>query len=155
MGKYAQYTSVSTDKSVAEIRALLKKYGATGFAFGESGSAIQVGFEMRGRRVRFKVPMPDESKFDRVGVNQFRSRKRSPEERRQAVEAAVPQLYRALVLVIKAKLESVESGIETFDQAFMAHLLLPSGETISEWWGSQAEQIYLGKRMPPMLGSGE
>jgi len=159
MGKYALNTSVSTDKSINEIRAVLKKYGATGFAFGESNQAIQVGFELRGRRVRFRVPMPTaESVKNQIDLNvrnQYTRGLSNNEVVKRTIEKATPQLYRALLLVIKAKLESVESGIESFDQAFMAHLLLPSGETISEWWAPQADQIYSGKRMPPMLGSGE
>ncbi len=49
---------------------------------------------------------------------------------------------------------SVDAGIETLEQAFMAHLLLPNGKTMSEWADDQMEQLYAGK-MPPLLGSGE
>jgi hypothetical protein len=153
MAKYAEGTTVSTDKSLSEIRSVLKKYGAAGFAFGEDDKAIQIAFDMKGRRIRFTVPVPDESKFLKVKMNRRASRVRTPEERRKAVEKALPQRYRALLLVIKAKLESVESGIETFDHAFLAHLILPSGETFSEWLEPQFEQIYSRGVMPPLLAA--
>jgi hypothetical protein len=47
-------------------------------------------------------------------------------------ERACRQRWRALGLVIKAKLESVESGIETFEKAFMPYLLLPDGKIVAE-----------------------
>ena len=40
------------------------------------------------------------------------------------------QRWRALNLAIKAKLEAVESGIVTFDQEFLAHIVGPSGQTV-------------------------
>jgi hypothetical protein len=37
-----------------------------------------------------------------------------------------------LLLSIKAKMESVETGITTFDSEFFPHFVLPSGMTIAE-----------------------
>ncbi len=45
---------------------------------------------------------------------------------------ANPHRGRALLLVIKAKLESVESGIETLEQAFLAHVVMANGQTVYE-----------------------
>jgi hypothetical protein len=63
------------------------------------------------------------------------------------------QKYRALLLVIKAKLESVESEIETFEQAFLAHLALPgsSTQTVGEWLTPQIEKAYREGSMPMLL----
>jgi hypothetical protein len=54
-------------------------------------------------------------------------------------------------LVIKAKLEGVASGIETFDQAFMAHILLPNGETTGEQLIPQIQIAYKTGAMPTLL----
>jgi hypothetical protein len=35
-------------------------------------------------------------------------------------------------MVIKAKLEAVASGITTFDEEFLAHVVLETGETVAE-----------------------
>jgi hypothetical protein len=64
--------------------------------------------------------------------------------------------WRALVLAIKAKLESVQSKIETFEQAFYAHVVLPNGATIYEQTHEQvARQIADGGYQPLLLTSGK
>lgn len=40
------------------------------------------------------------------------------------------QRGRALLLVIKAKLESIEAEVETFEQAFLANVVLSNGDTV-------------------------
>ena len=40
--------------------------------------------------------------------------------------------WRAMILVVKAKLESVETGISTFQEEFMAHIIMANGKTIGE-----------------------
>lgn len=153
--KYAQNTTVGTDKTISEIRNTLNRYGAVGFAFMEDAYSAQIAFEMKGRRVRFKVMMPEPKEYAEVRVSKYRNRQRTPEELKTALDKASKQIYRALLLVVKAKLESVESGIESFDQAFMAHLILPSGQTVTEWMDPQRNQIWLNGKMPPLLAAGD
>lgn len=57
----------------------------------------------------------------------------------------------ALKLVIQAKLEAVEAGITTFEDEFLAHLVLPSGETFGEWAAPQLERAYITGAMPSSL----
>ena len=54
-------------------------------------------------------------------------------------------------MVIKAKLESVESGIETFEQAFLANVVLPGGTTVGDYMTPQIAESYRTGQMPPML----
>lgn len=63
-----------------------------------------------------------------------------------------------MALCIKAKLEAVETGISSFEEEFLAYIVLPDGSTVGEWAAPQIEQVYTTGRMPPMmlaLGSGE
>ena len=69
----------------------------------------------------------------------------------KAWEQAGRQRWRALALVIKAKLEAVESGITEFDDEFMAHIMLPSGETFGSWAKPQIAAAYDTGDMPPLL----
>lgn len=128
--KYADGTSVPAEKSRAEVERTLKRYGATHFAYGTPPGAVMLAFQSRGRRVRFRVPMPD---VDKQGQ----------EYRRK---------WRAILLAIKSKLESVESGIEQFDEAFMAQIILPDGRTMGEFAGPQIAKSYTSGTMPPLLG---
>jgi hypothetical protein len=63
----------------------------------------------------------------------------------------VRQRWRALALVIKAKLEAVEAGITIFEEEFLAHIVLPDGRTAGEYMVPQIEESYRTKQMPPLL----
>lgn len=128
---YAEKTKVPVEKTKTEIEQTLKRYGADRFAyFTQAGSAMIV-FEAKDRRLRFDLPLPDEKK-DREG--------------RQA-----RQKWRALLLCIKAKLESVASEIETFEEAFLAHVVMPDGKTVGEHTRERIAVAYQGGDMPPLL----
>ncbi len=45
-------------------------------------------------------------------------------------DQACRQRWRALALLVKAKLEAVESGIVSFEEEFLAHVVLPDGSTV-------------------------
>jgi hypothetical protein len=58
------------------------------------------------------------------------------------------------MLVIKAKLESIESKVETMEQAFLANVVLADNRTVYESAQSQIAIAYeTGKVTPLMLGS--
>lgn len=148
--RYAAKTAVPQDRSRAEIERTLIRYGADSFAYGwEEGRAI-IMFRANGRHVRFVLPVPDASEFDTTE----KGRARSHSSAEAAFDQALRQRWRALALVIKAKLEAVETGIETFDQAFLSHLLLPSGSTVGDWLIPQVEQAYETGEMPSLLPGG-
>ena len=48
-------------------------------------------------------------------------------------EQACRQRCRALLLIIRAKLEAVESGMTTLESEFLANILLPDGGTVGQW----------------------
>jgi hypothetical protein len=114
--KYASDTSVNVERSKAEIERLLQKYGAKEFAHGwKTGKAV-IHFTMMNRCVRFVLPLPGRSEFAKTPSGR---RTRNDADTLKAWEQGCRQRWRALTLTIKAKLESVESGIEEFDTAFM------------------------------------
>jgi hypothetical protein len=53
-------------------------------------------------------------------------------------------------LSIKAKLYSVECGIEQFDSAFMAQVVMPNGKTMEELAVPMIKQAYERGTMPDM-----
>jgi hypothetical protein len=146
MSAFAANTGVSVEKSRAEVERLLARYGATRFASGWDEHGASIMFEAKGRRVKFVLPLPARSdkKFERDG----RGKKRNAAAIEQAHEQACRQRWRALTLVIKAKLEAVESGITGFENEFLAHIVLPSGDTVGDWAGPQLEHAYSNGRMP-------
>jgi hypothetical protein len=66
-------------------------------------------------------------------------------------QKAQRQKWRALLLCIKAKLEAVESKIETFEEAFLAHVVMPDGKTVGDHTLTAIAVAYEGKDMPPLL----
>lgn len=111
---FASETKVPVSQSRDEIERVLRKYGATAFMYGADQEAAIVGFQAQDRNVRFRLPMP--------------SRKLSEKDFAQAER----QRWRALLLCIKAKLEAVASGITTFEDEFLAHIVLPGNVTVGE-----------------------
>jgi hypothetical protein len=150
MARFAEKTSVSSDKSRAEIERVLTRYGASGFMYGWQAANAVIAFEMQGRRVKFTLPLPerDNVRFTRTPT---RNTRRRPEQVAEAYEQEVRQRWRALALVIKAKLEAVETGITVFEEEFLAHIVLPNGNTVGHWMVPQLAQAYTARKMPPML----
>ncbi len=153
--KFAEGTVVSVTKSRAEIEDLLTRYGADGFAYAVNAQKAQILFTACGQRVRFDLVFPSRDSFR---VNTAKPAGHSQRERTDAqVEDLFNQemrrLWRALALVIKAKLEAVSSGIVTFESEFLAHFVLPSGNTVGTELAPQlVEMRETGKSMPLLLG---
>jgi hypothetical protein len=106
---------------------------------------------MNGRRIHFKLPMPDKSGSEFTQTPTGKPRAAGAIE--QAYEQAVRQRWRALALVIKAKLEAVEAGITVFEEEFLAHIVLPNGGTVGQFMLPQVETAYATGQMPPLLPS--
>lgn len=148
MAQYASKTSVSPEKSRAELERILARYGATAFGYMSQADRAVVMFEARGRRIRFDIPMPDRN--DREFTHHSRG-KRTPESAYDQWEQACKQRWRALVLVVKAKLEAVEAGISEFEDEFLAHTVLPDGSTVGQWARPQLVAVYESGQMPALM----
>jgi hypothetical protein len=98
-------------QTIADVQSLLARYGADRFQH-MLDPANNLGifqFAYRGYPINFSFPLPPQPDL---------------QERQR--------IYRAVLLAIKGKLESVASGIESPAQAFMAHLTIPQGQTFFE-----------------------
>lgn len=146
--KYAQHTQVSSERSKAEIERLLTRYGATAFASGWQHDQAVIQFVMQDRRLKFLLPLPAK---DQKAFTMSKRGARSPELAYQFWEQAGRQRWRALALVIKAKLEAVEASIATFEEEFMAHIVMPNGKTVAEMALPAIEQAYKSGEVSPLL----
>lgn len=147
---YAKDTTVSVDKSRAEIERTLDRYGADQFSYGrdDARGLVCIQFRAQDRHVRFMLilPKPTETRFTRT-----KQGPRSPENARKAWEQGCRQRWRALSLCIKAKLEAVESGISEFEDEFLSNIVLPDGKTAGEFLKPQIAEAYLSGDMPKSL----
>ena len=147
---YAEKTSVSVAKTKADIEDLIQKAGAGQFVSGYKEDMAVIGFTLANRQIRFILPLPD--KNDNVfWLTPERKTRRSEQQAHAAWEQACRSKWRALYLIIKAKLEAVESGISTVEREFFYDIVLPDGQTIGEFMAPQIEMAYETRKMPPML----
>jgi hypothetical protein len=155
MSRFAETTSVPVDRSRAEIEHTLQRYGADQFLYGWDANRALVRFRMHDRQIAFSLELPDR---DDYAATPGGRRRRSSAQIEAAWEQAQRQRWRALALVIKAKLEAVESGITTFEDEFLAHIVLPNGTTVSAFLLPQIAEAYENGHMPallPALGPGK
>jgi hypothetical protein len=146
--RYAEQTTVPADRSRAEIERTLQRYGADGFMYGWEATRALVQFQAHDRYIRFIIEMPDRNDFTHTPAKRQR---RSDEAIQTAYEQAQRQRWRALALVIKAKLEAVAAGITEFESEFLAHIVLPDGTTVGDWVAPQVARAYELGTMPKML----
>jgi hypothetical protein len=147
---YAMTTSVPVERSRAEIEKLLSRHKCAKFMAGVDHELHRatVQFQAHNRIVKFEIalPNPADPKYKKIKNSYLQ---RSAAGVAKTVEQEERTRWRALLLVIKAKLEAVESGIATFEEEFLAHVLLPNQQTVAEFIGPTVAQIYETGRMPP------
>ena len=129
--KFAKNTKVPVDRTRGEIEKTLARYGADRFLYVSEQNRAVVIFEAHLRRLRFDLPLPD-----------GKSEKDKQECRRA---------WRSLLLTIKSKLESIETRIETFEEAFLSHIVMPDGLTVAQHTRPQIAAAYKGEPMQSLL----
>jgi len=147
---YAASTKVSVGRTRVEIEQLLVRHGATEFAYGWAEGQARIAFAMADRRILFRLPLPDpdDEAFTRTpSGRQLRTAAAARQEWEQAVRAR----WRALLLIIKAKLEAVAAGVVTLEEEFLAHVMLPDGSTVGDWAKPQLAVAYAQNIMPALM----
>lgn len=149
MPRFATDTKVSSEDSLMEIKRILERYDADSFSYHQARDRAGVGFTIGGRQVRFLIPLPLENDplFDKTPGG----RERPETARASARQQAIKQRWRALALAIKANLEAVECGIITLDEAFLANIALPNGQTVGEYVRPAVQQAYTLGTVPQFL----
>lgn len=147
MGRYAAKTSVSTNKSKAEIERTLTRYGASEFAYMTGKGKVMVGFLIEKHRIQISILLPPLQEFAQTGTGRDRCLSAMQTEWEQACR----QRWRALAFIIKAKLEAIECGITSLQVEFLACTVLPSGQTIGEMVIPKMDKILAGGKMPSLM----
>ncbi len=128
---YAEGTTVSVSKSRVEIEDTLRKYKASSIGVMLDPGMARVGFKIDRWAVLFKMPLPTDE--DTKKLRDRNGWSLSDSGRKRWLEQEECRRWRCLLLTIKAKLVSVENRVETFEEAFLAHLVLPgTGETVGD-----------------------
>ncbi|SFV11893.1 MULTISPECIES: hypothetical protein [unclassified Methylobacterium] len=122
---YAEGTKVPIAQSRAQIETMLRKAGANRIVTMDEALETVVAFMLAGRLIRLRIEIPGDAS----------------DQRRRAI-------WRAIGLVVKAKIEAVAQGITTVEQEWLAHIVLPNGRTVGDWIEPQLQVAYDEGRMP-------
>ena len=153
---FAENTKVPIEKSKVELETLLAKLGAGRRAtFHDSEKSVAGAFfELAGRRYRIEVPIPRLADFLKpkpvpYGWDSWSITKRAAWSAAEADQAA-RQRWRALILLVKAKIEIVAMGASTFEREFLADLVLPNGRTAGEELGEYMQNLLANGYSAPL-----
>lgn len=153
--RFAEGTSVEARTSKHELEDMLAKHGAHGFLTAwleENGTQHSlVQFQISGRMVKYIIRMPTAEEVEKTGTGQTRHK---PELIEKARQAEYRRRWRALILIIKAKLEMVAGGDSTFEREFLADIMLTNGSTVGDMISGQLAAMYTDGKLPRLLGAG-
>jgi hypothetical protein len=135
--RFAQDTKVPVVQTRAEIERLLGRHKAAQFGTAVDHDILQarVQFRLHDRIVRFVVNLPDPKIFKRA----------------ERLDQQERQKWRALLLVIKAKLEAVENQIASFEEEFLGYIVMPNDMTMAELAKPLIGAAYKTGRLPAQL----
>jgi hypothetical protein len=131
LSPFAEGTTVPASKTRAEIEDYVRKRGATRFACGYLEDRAGISFVANG----LMIPMPkeDEKPIRARALRLSRSSWRiDPPKLQVAIDEEDRRRWRCLLLAIKSKFTTVESGIESFEEAFLANIVTTDNLTVYE-----------------------
>lgn len=114
---YVRGASITPAASQSEIQQMLLASGATGLRWSREDGRAAISFRAGPRRFRIVLALPHTAEgLPPRGTPYAASR--TPQD-------LARQRWRQLSLLIRAKLDAVDSGITTFDQEFLGYMLDP------------------------------
>lgn len=131
--------ATSGERALGEIQKLLRGFGCAKFGsmIDDEDGTVLVQFEYRGRRCTVKASTKGyaaawlkEHPYNAWG----RGRTRIPKDQheKKALDIASVAVYSILRDWIKGQITAIETGILTFEGAFLGQLLLSNGKTMLE-----------------------
>jgi hypothetical protein len=128
-------TATSGEKALGEIQKILRAFGCNKFGsmVDDAAGELLVQFEYRGKMVSVKASTKGYAAAW-LKENPWTSRRtvaRAVYERK-AMDIAGVAVYSILRDWIKGQVMAIETGILSFEGAFLGQILLPNGQTILE-----------------------
>jgi hypothetical protein len=148
MSQYATTTGVSVDRSKAELENVLRRFGASQFAYMSCPTQSLIGFIIKGRRIEFTITLPNRDDFKHTPKQGYL---RVDSDIEKHWEQACRTAWRELVLLIKAKLVGISSNTTTLDNEFLAYIALPDGGTIGTEFGKQVQKMVDSGKVPLLM----
>jgi hypothetical protein len=147
--RYADNTTVTVDRSIAEIQKLVKAAGATNWSHAEDDDAdpprAMVQFKLEGWLLRFTIELPTlaDMRYSPTGRN-----RRTTDAAQVHRDQEVRRRWREIALLIKAKLVAINSGVVSLDEEFLPYVVMQSGETVGQWAPAQLRALQASETLP-------
>lgn len=132
--------STSGRSAMDDIRKTIQAFGCSKFAPMEDFEAgkVIIQFEYRGRMVQVEASAKGyAAAWLRQNPYSSRMRLSKVDHERRALEKGQIAVWSILRDWIKGQLTAIETGILSFEAAFLGQILLPTGETVMERVSSQ------------------
>jgi hypothetical protein len=135
--------TTSGEKALGEIQKILRGFGCNKFGsmIDDGAQEILVQFEYRGRQCNVKASIRGYAAawlkehppaIYQTDINAGRASAKKLAAEKKAMEIASTAVYSILRDWIKGQVTAIETGILTFEGAFLGQILLPSGKTVLE-----------------------
>jgi hypothetical protein len=125
----------SGDRALGDIQKLLRGFGCSKFGsmIDDERGELLVQFEYRGMPVSVKASVNGYAAAW-LRQNPYTSRKRCSkvEHERKAKQIASTAVYSILRDWIKGQITAIETGVLSFEGAFLGQIMLPTGRTVLE-----------------------
>ncbi len=127
--------ATSGEKALTEIQKILRKFNCSKFGtmIDYDKGELLVQFEWNGQQVSFPANFKGyAAAWLKDNPYTSRMRRTKQEHEQKAIDIGSVAVYSILRDWIKAQIIAVETGLLTFDEVFMPHLVLPNGQRLIE-----------------------
>ena len=126
MSRYAEGTTVTVESSRGEITGILVKHGVTRMGWSSEPEGDTLMFSLSGFQFRFEISRPTWAEISGRYAQPWRI------DEAKALAAEWRRRWRANVLLLKAKLEFIESGDSTLTRELLPYAVLNDGRTLEQ-----------------------
>lgn len=148
--------TTSGEKALGEIQKILRGFGCNKFGsmIDDSEGVILIQFEYRGRQCSVKASIKGYAAawlnehpptIYQTDINSGRDKKKRTDAEHKAMDIASVAVYSILRDWIKGQVMAIETGILSFEGAFLGQILLASGKT-------GEEHVIAAKLLPALEG---
>lgn len=127
--------STAGDKAIGEMQKILRAFGCQkfGYMLDDAEGSLLVQFEYRSRQVSVKASMQGyATAWLKEHPYSTRMRKTKAQHEAEALEVASVAVFSILRDWIKGQIMAIETGVLSFEGAFLGQIMLPSGKTVLE-----------------------
>lgn len=135
--------ATSGERALGEIQKLLRGFGCNKFGnmSDDATGEVFVQFEYRGRPVSVRVSTKGYAQawlkehpvtIHQTDINAGRAVGKKAAQERKAMDIASVAVYSILRDWIKGQITAIETGILSFEGAFLGQIMLPNGKTVMD-----------------------